>query len=107
MQTLAVVGKPPSQVGPHGYVRRRTAILFGLPLKLFVSEVSMDFDPRSIDDTRDRDVYGRELNQGSRGGLSNPRERERLDPRDVFTRDLQLPRGTERERVWARDSDVR
>jgi hypothetical protein len=66
----------------------------------------MDFDPRSIDDSRDRDVYGRELNQGSRGGLSNPRERERLYPRDVFTRDLELPRGHERERVWARDSDV-
>ena len=66
----------------------------------------MDFDPRSIDDSRDRDVDGRELNQGSRGGLSNPRERERLDPRDVFTRDLELPRGHARERVWARDSDV-
>lgn len=66
----------------------------------------MDFDPRSIDDSRGRDVYGRELNQGSRGGLSNPREREPLDPRDVFTRDLKLPRGRERERVWARDSDV-
>ncbi len=64
----------------------------------------MDFDPRSFDDSRD--VYGRELNQGSRGGLSNPRERERLDPRDVFTRDLELPRGHARERVWARDSDV-
>lgn len=64
----------------------------------------MNFDPRSIDDSRDRDVYGRELNQGSRGGLSNPRERERLDPRDVFTRDLELPRGRERKRVWAGDS---
>jgi hypothetical protein len=51
-------------------------------------------------------IDGRELNQGSRGGLSNPRERERLEPRDVFTRDLELPRGRERERVWARDSDV-
>ncbi|MGB2713046.1 MAG: hypothetical protein WBC51_02630 [Vicinamibacterales bacterium] len=67
----------------------------------------MDFDPRSIDESRDRDDRGRELSQGSRGGLSNPREREPLDVRDVFTRDLQLPRGTERERVWARDSDVR
>ena len=66
----------------------------------------MDFDPRSIDDSRDRDIDGRELNQGSRGGLSNPRERERLEPRDVFTRDLELPRGRERQRVWARDSDV-
>ena len=67
----------------------------------------MDFDPRSIDESRDRDLFGRELTQGSRGGLSNPRERERLDARDVFTRDLELPRGPERERVWARDSDVR
>ena len=67
----------------------------------------MDFDPRWSDDPRDRDDYGRELSQGSRGGLSNPREREPLDARDVFTRDLELPRGPERERVWARDSDVR
>jgi hypothetical protein len=66
----------------------------------------MDFDPRSIDDSRDRDDRGRELSQGSRGGLSNPREREALEPRDVFTRDLELPRGRERQRVWARDSDV-
>src|SRR5688572_3858740 len=67
----------------------------------------MDFDSRWDDDPRDRDDYGRELSQGSRGGLSNPREREPLDARDVFTRDLELPRGPERERVWARDSDVR
>jgi len=67
----------------------------------------MDFDPRWSDDPRDRDDYGRELSQGSRGGLSNPREREPRDARDVFTRDLELPRGPERERVWARDSDVR
>ena len=67
----------------------------------------MDFDPRWNDDPRERDDHGRELNQGSRGGLSNPREREPLDARDVFTRDLELPRGPERERVWARDSDVR
>ena len=67
----------------------------------------MDFDSRWSDDPRERDDYGRELSQGSRGGLSNPREREPLDARDVFTRDLELPRGPERERVWARDSDVR
>ena len=77
----------------------------------------MDFDSRWNDDPRERDDYGlrsealakegRELSQGSRGGLSNPREREPLDARDVFTRDLELPRGPERERVWARDSDVR
>ena len=67
----------------------------------------MDFDPRWNDDPRERDDHGRELSQGSRGGLSNPRERLPLDDRDVFTRDLELPRGPERERVWARDSDVR
>src|SRR5688500_13922450 len=99
MQTLVVVGKPPPEVGPHGDARRRTAICFSLSREVFPREVSMDFDPRSIDDSRERDVYGRELNQGSRGGLSNPRERERLDPRDVFTRDLELPRGRERQRV--------
>ena len=63
----------------------------------------MDFDPRSPDDPRDRDDHGRELSQGSRGGLSNPRERERLDARDVFTRDLELPRGPRtRARLGAR-----
>ena len=67
----------------------------------------MDFDPRWTDDPRGRDDRDREMSRGSRGGLSNPRERERLDIRDVFTRDLELPRGPERERVWARDSDVR
>jgi len=106
MQTLAVVGKQSSEVGTHGTSRRRVAVLFVLPHKLYAPEVSMDFDPRSIDDSRDRDDRGRELSQGSRGGLSNPREREPLDARDVFTRDLELPRGHERERVWARDSDV-
>jgi hypothetical protein len=106
MQTLAVGGKQPSEVGTHGSSRRRTAILFARSRALIPAEVVMDFEPRSIDDSRERDVDGRELNQGSRGGLSNPRERERLEPRDVFTRDLELPRGRERERVWARDSDV-
>ena len=68
----------------------------------------MDFDPRWTDDPRDRDDYGRELSQGSRGGLSNPRERERLDARDVFTRDLELPRGRERDSdVTLRGSEVR
>jgi len=67
----------------------------------------VDLDPRWDDDPRDRDDDGRELSRGSRGGLSNPRERERLEPRDVFTRDLDLPRGPDRQRVWARDSDVR
>ena len=42
------------------------------------------FDPRS-DDSRDRQA--------------DPRDAESLDPRDVFTRDLDLPRGLDRERV--------
>src|SRR6266849_89514 len=107
MQIKAVAGKQPSEVGTHGCLQCLTAILCALSHELFPSEVSMDFDPRSIDDSRDRDDRGRELSQGSRGGLSNPRERELLDARDVFTRDLELPRGPERERIWARDSDVR
>jgi hypothetical protein len=52
-----------------------------------------EFDARWNDDPRDPADRGRELSQGSRGGLSNPREREQLHPRDVFTRDLELPRG--------------
>jgi hypothetical protein len=79
----------------HGRVRRFAAILSPSSHEHFHSEVSMDFDPRWPDDPRDRDDRHRELSQGSRGGLSNPREREPLDVRDVFTRDLQLPRGAE------------
>jgi hypothetical protein len=31
--------------------------------------------------------------------MSDPRERASLDPRDVFMKDLNLPRGPERQRV--------
>jgi hypothetical protein len=41
------------------------------------------FDPRWGDDPRERDDNSRDLSRGSRGG-SDPRERERTDPRDVF-----------------------
>src|SRR5262245_12345035 len=44
-----------------------------------------DLDPRSHD-SREREA-------------ADPRDAESLDPRDVFTRDLDLPRGLERERV--------
>ena len=67
----------------------------------------MDFDPRWSDDPRDRDDYGRELSQGSRGGLSNPREREPLDAREAFTRDLELPRGPEGNRTNKTDAGCR
>ena len=59
-------------MGTRGCLRRSTAILGTLSPELFQLEVSMDFDPRWPDDPRDRDDYGRELSQGSRGGLSNP-----------------------------------
>lgn len=59
------------------------------------------YDPRDDgpDHARDR---GRDLDRGGRGGGNAPDRRER-DPRDVFTRDLDLPRGPERERVRDRD----
>jgi hypothetical protein len=51
------------------------------------------------DDGRDRD---RDLSRGSGGGGSTTDDRER-DARDGFTRDLDLPRGRDRERVRDRD----
>ena len=50
-----------------------------------------DLDPRSLD-SRDRDP-------------SDPREPDSDDPRDVFARDLDLPRGLERERVHVHGHD--
>jgi DNA-binding MarR family transcriptional regulator len=50
-----------------------------------------DGDPRDADD-RERDA-------------SDPRDAERIEPRDVFTQGLALPRGLERARVHSRDRD--
>jgi len=50
-----------------------------------------DLDPRSLD-SRERDA-------------ADPREAEATDPRDVFARDLNLPRGLERERVHVHGHD--
>jgi hypothetical protein len=61
-------------------------------------------DARWGDDPRDRDDGARDLSRGSRGG-SDPRERERLDPRDVFMADVDLPRGLDREHVHSHDHD--
>ena len=68
----------------------------------------MDFDPRWPDERDDarRAEPGRELNQGSRGGTSDALERDARDPRDVFTRDLDLTRGPNRERVWIHEQSV-
>src|SRR5436309_12962920 len=58
------------------------------------------YDPR--EDDRDRcSAWDRDL--GGRGGTSDrDRDRER-QPRDVFTKDLDLPRGSERRPVRERD----
>ncbi len=72
-----------------------------------------DLDPRWSDDPRDdsqddahREDADRGLEPGGRGASSDPLERDSRDPREVFTRDLDLPRGPNRERVWGRDFHV-
>lgn len=61
-------------------------------------------DARWGDDPRARDSGSRDLSRGSRGG-SDPRERERVEPRDVFVDRVSLPRGPEREHIRFRDRD--
>jgi DNA-binding PadR family transcriptional regulator len=59
------------------------------------------YDPR--DNDRDRDNYSWDRDLGGRG---SPSERDRdtdRDPRDVFTKDLDLPRGRERRPIWERE----
>ena len=58
------------------------------------------YDPR-IDDRDRGESWDR--NFGSRGGSSERDRSEDRDPRDVFTRDLDLPRGPERRPVRERD----
>ena len=53
-------------------------------------------------DNRDRDD-GWERNVGNRGGTSERDRNDGREPRDVFTRDLDLPRGRERRPVRERD----
>lgn len=55
-----------------------------------------DFDPR--DDERERPGVDR----GGRGASSRAHDPRDRDPREVFTRDLSLPRGATRERVTVR-----
>jgi len=70
----------------------------------FLMEVPVFDDPRWGDDPRDRDDNSRDVSRGSRGG-SDPRDRERVDPRDVFMEHVNLPRGLEREHVHYHDHD--
>src|SRR5437016_182766 len=58
------------------------------------------YDPR--DDDRDRGSAW-DRNFGSRGSTSDRNRNDEPDPRDVFTRDLDLPRGSERRPVRERD----
>jgi hypothetical protein len=58
------------------------------------------YDPRT--DSRDReDSWDRSF--GSRGGSSDREPRDERNPRDIFTRDLDLPHGRERRPVRDRD----
>jgi hypothetical protein len=59
------------------------------------------YDPRSSSD-RDRDDFS-DRSRGSRGGSSERDHADDRDPREVFTKDLDLPRGRERRPVRERD----
>ena len=59
------------------------------------------YDPRSTED-RDRGESC-DRSRGSRGGTSERDRNDKCDPRDVFTKELDLPRGPERELVRERE----
>lgn len=62
------------------------------------------YDPRWGDDARERESGSRDLSRGGRSGTdSRERERERVEPREVFAGHVNLPRGHEREHVWVRE----
>ena len=84
MQTLAVVGIQPPEVVTRGDVRQQPRRMEGPTV--------LDHDPRAADDPRERNEDPRDCDV-----------RERSDPRDVFLRDLDLPR--ERERVFDGDRE--
>jgi len=58
------------------------------------------YDPRSTED-RDREESGVQ-SRGSRGGTSDRDHNDDRDARDVFTKDLDLPRGRQRDLVRER-----
>ena len=59
------------------------------------------FDSRWGDDPRDRDDNSRDLSRGSRGG-SDPRDQERVDPRDTFMEHVNS--GVSATQGWCRRS---
>jgi hypothetical protein len=62
------------------------------------------YDPRWGGDPRERDDGRPDISRGSRAG-GDPRELRPVDPRDVFTERLDLPRGDARARVHVRDRE--
>jgi hypothetical protein len=64
----------------------------------------MSDDPRWGDGPRGREAGSGDLSRGGRAG-SDARERDQVDPRDLFMEHVDLPRGLEREHVHAHDHD--
>src|SRR5262247_4037860 len=87
MQMMAVAGIQPPNTVTRGDARQR------FPRE---GTAMLEHDPRSADDLRERDEDPRDR---------DVRERDRTDPREVFLRALDLPRGPERERVFDGDRE--
>jgi len=86
MQMMAVVGMQPPTAVTHGDARQHPR----------PEDAMLEHDPRTADDPRERDEDPRDR---------DARERDRADPRDVFLRELDLPRGPDRERVFDGDRE--
>jgi hypothetical protein len=70
----------------------------------FAEREASVLDSRDYGDACERDYSGRDLSRGGRGP-SDVRSRPYQNPRDVFMRDLTLPRSREREHVIDRGRD--
>src|SRR6266581_4070110 len=114
MQALALVSIAAAEVVTSGGLRPRTTTTMNAETAEYAErraeyEVSgfsgtrskeapmYEFDPRRPEDPH-YDNRERDLSRGSRGG-SDSRNREPVDPREVFTSQVYLPRGMERDRV--------
>ena len=62
---------------------------------------------RDIDPPRPQEQERPDISRGGRVGADDHRPAPERDYRDVFMRDLALPRGAEREQVRHRDRDYR
>src|SRR5947208_4785263 len=87
MQMMAVSGIQPPTAVTHGDARQHPRL----------EDAMLEHDPRTADDPRERDEDPRDR---------DARERDRTDPRDVFLRELDLPRGPDRKRVFDGDREV-